>query len=125
MEDMKDTITGLIGCMQRTNDEIKKYSLQEQEAIEELSLLNQQMDKKELQYGEMVRGEFDSNGKPKHKNEEERNIAKNKLLMQDVDYVAWVDKKKDAGRKMGTARIEREYLLRQFSMWGMILGGRL
>jgi len=122
IEEMKNRITGVFSSMIQANDKIREYALEEEQAIFELSELNIKLDRIELTHLESILSEYTEENKPKYKNEREREIALSKKLLEDTDYIALSDKKKDLGRKLGNAKIEKEHLKNQFEIWKSVTG---
>lgn len=117
-------VSGLINTMTKTNEAIRNLALEEAEYTNNLMNINQMIEKIEFKCMEEIRSHVDENGKPLHKNETERKIALSKRVEQDTDYRHLITQKREIGQKYGETKTRKEYYLRQFSIWKLMLGMR-
>lgn len=102
-----------ISTMHKNNDLIRDYALKEQESIEELIKVNEKMELIEIFETDKIVNAVKEDGKQKYTNDTQRKSALFVVLQDHAEYRDLKNKKRELGRNMGLAKIEKEYTERK------------
>lgn len=102
-----------ISTMHKNNDLIRDYALKEQESIEELIKVNEKMELIEIFETDKIVNAVKEDGKQKYTNDTQRKSALFVVLQDHAEYQDLKNKKRELGRNMGLAKIEKEYTERK------------
>jgi len=102
-----------ISTMHENNAKIRDYALKEQESIEELIKVNEKMELIEIFETDKIVNAVKEDGKQKYTNDTQRKSALFVVLQDHAEYQDLKNKKRELGRNMGLAKIEKEYTERK------------
>jgi len=120
-EEKKELLVEFVVAKQNANNKIREHALREQDLIYELMDLNEKINAVEMRVLDSISRDNFADGKPKYRNETERDIEKLKRLSADIGYRDLKERKHKAGKELGTTKIEKEYLERQLTIWNSLV----